>query len=379
MEPFANNDFPTLGVEEEFHLIDPDTGRLKNCVDAVMSHLDTEMKQRVCYELFNCVIENRTGVYSNSAEIVKNAIDGRLRIAEACKKVNALLVASASHPFADHKKLVVANTDHYREVMVNYGYLARRMTAFGLHIHVGVKSAPAIFYIMNRIRPWIYAMMAMSVNSPLFDGEETGLKSTRTHIFSSLPRTGPPPKFESIEELELYYDTMCKSGDVTTPGELWWCLRPQPVLGTLELRAMDLPTDVHRIGALAAMFQAVVHSLQKDFYAGKPLSECNDDYLMQNRWRACHDGLDAIFVCPVSGQIVPARDYINDILDMVEPAASELDGGRGLESARKIVNEESEADWQIRRLAELDGDMRLLELELASKTLTYNSDEVLAV
>ncbi len=368
MKPFRGNDYPTLGVEEEFHLVDPGTGDLKGCVEEVLALLDDEMRQRVCYELFDCVIENRTGVFRTAADLTGAVLDGRRRIAAACAQAGALLVATGSHPFGNHRNLTVAADPHYHDVVRRYGLVARRLLAFGLHVHVGLQSAEAAIDVLASMRPWVYALLALSVNSPFLAGEDTGLCSCRTDLFSSMPRTYLPPRFTYWQQLERHYEIMHRAGDVTAPGELWWSIRPQPPLGTVELRATDLPTDVHRIGAIAAVFQAAAHHFQEEYAAGESPPVCSEEYLRQNRWRACSDGLDALFVNPVSGEVIPVREYLDGFLDTIEPAAADLDGLPYLRYARDMIRGDTEADRQRKRVGELDGDLATLELELAEKT-----------
>jgi len=369
MIPFARNDAPTIGTEEEFHLIDPQTADLKCGIEQLIERLDGDMQASTCYELFQCVIENRVGVFATVDDLVASALDGRRKLAEAAGQIGLRVVAGASHPFGQWRDLPVADDEHYREVVDQYGYLAKRLLSFGLHIHVGVRSAPEAIYVMARMRPWIYALMAMSTNSPFYEGMQTGLHSTRMHLFGSMPRTLLPPRFDTWEQLETHYETLAASGDVTRPGELWWNIRPQPPLGTVELRVLDLPTDVHRIGALVAVFQAAVVTFQKAFEAGEPIGDPREEHLDQHRWRAMHDSLDAVLVDPFTEQLTGVREYLGGLLDTVEPASEKLGCRRYFQFARRMLEMPGESAWQLQRAAELGGDLRALELEIADRTI----------
>jgi len=376
VKPFAGNDEPTIGIEEEFHLIDPQTADLKSGVEELRRRLDDDMQARVCYEMFQCVIENRTGVFRRVDDLVASSLEGRRKLDEAAWSAEMRVVSAACHPFADWRGLPIAADQHYRNVVADYGYPARRLLSFGLHVHVGVRSAETALYVMRRMRPWIYALLAMSANSPFFEGLATGLKSARMHLFGSMPRTFLPPRFETWDELVTHYEAMIAAGDVTRPGELWWNLRPQPPLGTVELRVLDLPTDVHRTGALVAVFQAAVATFQDAFDAGEPIPETSEAYLDQNRWRAMRDGMDAVFVDPVDGEVLPVRDYLAHLMDAIEPVAEELGSRRHFDLARHIIDTRSEAAWQIDRAAELNGDLRALELEIADRTVRDDLSEM---
>ena len=369
MRTFTRNNAPTIGVEEEFHLIDPRTAELRPGIEQLRQRLDPEMQASVCYELFQCVIENRVGVFQSVDDLVASSLDGRRKLAEAAGQVDLRLVAAASHPFGKWRGLPVADNEHYRRVIEDYNYVAKRLLSFGLHVHVGVRSAPEAVYVMARMRPWIYALAAMSANSPFFEGSPTGLHSTRLHLFGSMPRTGLPPRFESWQELETHYETLLASGDVTVPGELWWSIRPQPPLGTLELRVLDLPTDVHRLGALVAVYQAAVATFQEDFQTGLTVDHPCEADLDQHRWRAMRDGLGAVLIDPFTGKLAEIRDYLKRFLDRIEPASERLGSRRYFQLARRILDLPTESAWQLQRAEELNGDLKALEFELADRTV----------
>ncbi|MDP6635394.1 MAG: YbdK family carboxylate-amine ligase [Phycisphaerae bacterium] len=369
MKPFTRNDKPTLGVEEEFHLIDPRTADLKCGIEQLIAQLDDDLQESTCYELFQCVIENRVGVFETVDDLVASSLDGRRKLTEAAGRVDMRLAAGASHPFGQWRELPIAADQHYRDVVAAYGYVAKRLLSFGLHVHVGVRSGPEAIYVMDRMRPWIYALMAMSTNSPFYEGMRTGLHSTRLHLFGSMPRTHLPPRFETWADLESHYALLTASGDVTRPGELWWNIRPQPPLGTVELRVLDLPTDVHRLGAMVAIFQAAVATFQEAFETGEPVGVFREEYLGQNCWRAMRDGLDAVFADPFTGRIVGVREYLGGLLDDIEPASEKLSSQRYFQFARRMLELPCESTWQLQRADELGGDLRALELEIADRTV----------
>lgn len=369
MKPFKKNDFPTLGVEEEFHLIDPETADLTPSVNEVMAHLDTEMQKRVCYELFQCVLENRTGVYQTVDGLIKNIAEGRVLLAESCEKLNINLVASGSHPFADWRKQPFVDNEHYRWVRDNYGYIAHRMLAFGLHIHVGVKNEEIAIYVMNEMKRWTYPLLTLSANSPYYGGIDTGLDSIRAHLFHSMPRTKFAPPFKSFSELVVYYEKLLATGDITRPGDLWWIIRPQPPLGTVEFRIFDLPTSVRRIGALAAILQAAVATYQDNFIAGKPASIFHPGYLEQNWWSAVRHGLDADMIEPETGEIIAKRSQLERLLELVTPKAKEFNTEQHLDFAKTMIEQGNEAKLQRILYKQLNGDLCALERKLVQKTV----------
>jgi len=369
MRPFTPNPHPTVGVEEEFHLIDPKTAELAPCVDDVMAALDEPLRRRVCHELFTCVIESNSRPARTVDELVVDVAEMRRRLASACASAGVLLVAAGTHPFSDWRKQVFVDSDHYRWVRDGFGTAARHMLAFGLHIHVGLGGADEALYVMHEMRRWVYPLMAMGANSPYIAGQDAGLVSARTHVFNAMPRTELPPEFADFAELEDLYGKLLGTGDITHPGDLWWCIRPQPVFGTLEIRTLDLPTDVARLGALVAVYQAAAAVYQDRFRAGAPRSTFRSEYLNQNRWRAMRDGLRASIIEPQTGQIVAMVDHVSRLLDLAEGKADELSSERYLRLARQMLTVGTEADVQRGLVEQFGGNLRELELALARRTV----------
>ena len=348
MKPFIFNESPTLGVEEEFHLIDLDTADLCPRTEDMMEQLDPGMKERVCYELFLSVLENRTGVYTSVDELVKGVCLGRSKIAAACSSLGIGFAAAGSHPFASWQDQTFVNSDHYRWVRDNCCYVANRLLSFGLHIHVGVKKpGGSALYIMHQMRRWAYPLLALSANSPYYENMETGLASTRTHLFNAMPRSRFAPEFKTFQELVDYYEKLLQAGDVTRPGDLWWCIRPQPPLGTVEYRIFDLPTSVKRIGALAALTQAATAMYQDAFFSKEPLSVFHLGHLEQNWWRAQKDGLKAMIIEPETGEVISIKEQLYRLLKLLEPKARELDTLPHIDHVRAMIEQGSETEIQL--------------------------------
>jgi carboxylate-amine ligase len=243
------------------------------------------------------------------------------------------------------------------------------MIAFGLHVHVGMQNERSAMYVMHEMGRWSYPLLALSANSPFYDGHETGLLSTRTHLFGSMPRASTPPEFNGMEELDDLFQKLIATDDVTAPGELWWLIRPQPPLGTVELRSLDLPTDVRRVGAISAIVQAAMALYQDKFNQGCARSNFSPAYLDQNRWKAMRYGLEGKIIEPETGEILTMREQLERLLDMIGPKAQELGSTTHIEFAAEMLQTETEAEWQIRTGRELRGDLKALELEIAKRTL----------
>ncbi len=373
MKPFVSNPFPTVGVEQEFHLISPQTADLVSRCDDVMRLLEDEHQKAACHELFYSVLEMRGPVCRTAAELEDRARRDRGAVSKACEKVGCRLAAAGSHPFARWTEQQVVESDHYRWVVEEAAFPARRLLAFGLHVHVGVRSAEAAIYTMNELLRWLYPLLALSANSPFLDGCRTGLASTRAHLFGGMPRTGPAPRFANFAELVAFHDKLMATGDIMAPGDLWWSVRPQPPLGTVEVRLLDLPTDVRRLGALAAIVQALIATYQDRFHDGAPPTKTRREYLEQNHWQAVRHGLEGKIIEPVTGDVLPMREQIERMFELATPKSQELQSEPQFAFARRMLTAGTESDWQIDRWEALGHDLVRLELEIADRTIAERS------
>jgi len=370
MKPFVPNSSPTLGVEQEFHLIDAQTGHLTPAIDRVLAVLDDDLKESIDYELFQAVLEYKTPVCQTADELLDSVIQSRARLARACEEVGVRLAAAGTHPFTPWQNQPAVDNDHYRWVMDQCGYLARRMFGFGLHIHVGMASLEAAMYALNEMRQWVYPLLALSANSPYFEGHLTGLASVRAHLFGSMPRTGMVPHFSTFAELEDFYNQLVAAGDITRPGDLWWVIRPQPPLGTIEVRACDLPTDARRLAAFAALVQAALAVFQDQYHRRQPPTPLRDHYLDENRWKAMRFGLNCDIIHPQTGQTLPIRDYLQTLLALCYPKARQLHSAAHLDYLETILRTgDSESSWQIQTCQSFAGNLQKLEFAIADRTI----------
>lgn len=369
MKPFVSNPFPTVGVEQEFHLISPATADLVPCCDEVMRLLEGEWKEAATYELFSSVLEMRGPVCRTAQEVEEHVRRDRRAVAAACERAGCRVAAAGSHPFARWTEQQVVRSDHYRWVEQEAVWMARRLLAFGLHVHVGVGSAEAAIYVMNEILRWLYPLLALSANSPFLEGHLTGLASTRAHLFACMPRTHPAPRFSSFADLVEFHDKLMETGDIMAPGDLWWSVRPQPPLGTVEIRIPDLPTDVRRLGAVTAIVQALVATYQDQFRAGVPPTDVKREYLEQNHWQAMRRGLAGKIIEPVTGDVLPMREQVDRMLAFAAPKAQALGSEQQFAFAREMMAAGTEAEWQVTRWEALGRDLVRLELEIADRTL----------
>jgi carboxylate-amine ligase len=368
-KPFAENEYPTVGVEQEFHLVDPEDASLKPAVDDVCALLDDAVRKRTARELKNCVLEGQSRICDGMEELRESVRQVRTELSEACSRAGVMLAAGGCHPFGDWHRQPYVDDQHYGWVARETGYLTDRMLAFGLHVHVGMRSGDAALYALHEFKRWVFPLLGLSANSPYFEGKDTGLDSTRMHLFSSLPRTDLGPSAEKLSELEILFTQLHRAGDVVVPGDLWWLLRVQPPLGTVEVRVYDLPTDPERVVVLSAITQAAMATFQDRFFDGESRSHLVQEYLNENRWKAMRYGLDTKLIEPETGEVLETREQIRRLLELIAPKADELGSLPWIERVEELLETGNEARWQRDFVGGRDPDLKGLELEIARRSL----------
>ncbi len=367
---FKGNLERTVGAEQEFHLIDPATGDLVPRFDDVSAALPDDVRKRCSPELKPCLIELQTPVCRTADDLTAHVHADRQALRDACAEAGCLLAAAGSHPYAKWKQQPYIPSGHYRWVERETGYISDRMMAFGLHIHVGMDTPETTLYGMHELRRWVYPLAALLANSPFYEGLDTGLNSVRLHLFGAMPRTGLPPDVETMDDIQVLYDSLLAAQDVTAPSDLWWIIRPQPPLGTLEIRAFDLPTDYQHVGMAAALCQTAMAVFRDNMLAGRKRTALNETFLLENQWKSIRHGLDTDVIDAHSGEVLSMRELLIRFFDMLEDTAETLGNGDLLQSARHLLHSGNGATEQRRRAAAFNGDLRRLELDIAARSMS---------
>ncbi len=366
---FVSNSSPTVGIEEEFHLVDPATGELSSSASDILTKSCSVFGDRICHELFECIIESRTKVCDNIGQLYDDIITGRRKLAEAAENCGVKIAAAGSHPFSDWKKQTFVDADHYKWVEDQFNFAVHRLMAMGMHIHVGVKNDKAAFYVLQMMKRWTPALIALACNSPFFEGEDYGFKSTRLHLFHALPRTGFLPDLTDLDDYIGFYNKLKSCGDVRSMRDMWWSIRPKPEFGTVEFRLFDLPTDVNRAAAISALVQAAVSHYQNEYFNGVKAEACNPSFLNEAVWKSCRDGLDGHIIDPITEKVVSLKNMTQNLLETVRPEAKKLGSLNYFDMVEKEFMHSTEADCQKKILEENNGDMSKLELDIARRTL----------
>lgn len=365
-EPF------TLGIEEEFQILDPETGELVSRIDEVMGKADPSMEENLQSELFQAVVETASDICTDIDELREDVCRLRGALIDTMAEKGYTIAAAGTHPFALWEEQDYTDRPRYDELIHDVQWPAKRELIFGQHVHVAVENAPQAIYVNNGLRPFLPLLLAISTNSPFWRGVSTGLKSTRVRIFDALPRTGPPREFASFADFQAAVDTLAAGGSIEDITKIWWDVRPRPDLGTIEMRIPDLPTTVDESIGLAALTQALVVRLARDFERGeqRPIRHI-PEVIDENRWRALRDGLDAELIrVDETGEVrtMSVEGAIEDTLTLVEDVVQELGLKQEMAHIEEIVQRgETGADRQL-RIYEDTGEFTKVVGDLVERT-----------
>jgi carboxylate-amine ligase len=308
----------SVGVEEEVMLLEPSAMRLANRVPEVRRRLPPDVAARTSAETHACVLELRTLPAPTPAAVTADLAAVRLRVDRALDRMALCAGAAGTHPAASWRDVEVSSDERYRRVRASMRVLAEREPTMALHVHVAVPGPGVAVSVLDGLRDDLPLLLALAANSPYWQGRDTGLASARTPIFSMFPRTGIPRRFERYAEYVAAVDGLVGSGAIPDPSFIWWDVRLQPRLGTIEVRVMDAQTRVADVAAITALVQCLV-VLHAEGAPGEPLGP---EALAENRFLAARDGMAAAFIAP--GGREPAARRLEERLAACEPYAASL-------------------------------------------------------
>jgi glutamate---cysteine ligase / carboxylate-amine ligase len=327
----------TVGIEEEVMLLDQLTWALAHRIDSVLPRLPHSRTNSFTAETHGSALEIQTGVHGGIGSAVEELGALRRELDETLKPLSMRAASAGTHPFAVWQEIVVSAGERYQFVYGSMRELARREPTFGLHVHVGVPDAEQAIHATNRLRAELPLLLALSVNSPFWQGRDTGLGSARTPLFQAFPRVGIPRAFHTYEEYVESVDVLIRSDAVPEPTFLWWDVRPQPRFGTVEVRIMDAQTTLADTASLAALVQSIVR-LEVEEGSGTYDRGVPPEVLNENRFLAARDGMEAELIAPDLDERVPARGLLEDLLVLCRPHAEALGCAAELESVRRLAD-----------------------------------------
>jgi carboxylate-amine ligase len=346
-----------IGIEEEYQTIDPDTRDLKSHIQAeIIEKGKTLLAERIKPEMHQSVIEIGTGVCRNIKEAKEEIRSIRQQIIGLARQNGLRLAAAGTHPFAQWRDQEIYPDDRYRMIVEDMKMVARANLIFGLHVHIGIEDRETAIQIMNAARYFLPHLLALSTNSPFWQGTDTGLRSYRCKVFDKFPRTNIPDLYSSWSEFENYVNLLIKTNCMDNAKKIWWDIRPHPHFPTLEFRICDIPMRVDETIAIAALCQAIVAKLYRLHEQNLSFRHYSRALIMENKWRAARYGLGGKLIDFGKQSEVPVRDLIYEILEFVSDVTGELDSKEEIAYITRILDEGSGADRQLRVFGET-GDL----------------------
>jgi carboxylate-amine ligase len=334
----------TLGIEEELMLLDAGGLALAPRVEPVVTAIDDS---RVKRELMQCQIELATSPQRTVAALEEELRGLRSRVVRVGAQLGVRLAGAGTHPFSLSESQPLTVSDRYRELAAALRYPLRREACFGMHVHVGVRSADKAMRVTEAVLWDLPLLLALSTSSPFWRGEPTGLHSTRTVVFQSLPRSGLPPAFGCYEDYARGVQRLADAGALPDHSYLWWDVRPNPRFGTLEVRILDVQPRAADSVALAGLVQALVRHYGRCYDRGERFADADRLVIGENRWLAARHGLHAPMVVVGSDTSVPARRLVEELLDRVAGDAADLEATQALDRVAAILGEGTSADRQL--------------------------------
>jgi glutamate---cysteine ligase / carboxylate-amine ligase len=357
----------TLGIEEEYQIIDPETRELRSYITEILSG-DHMQLEEVKPELHQSMVEIGTRVCRTPADVRAELVRLRGHVMELAGRSGLVIVAAGTHPFSSWLTQEITPLERYLGVREDLALLAQQLLIFGTHVHIGIEDRDFLIDAMNVARYFVPHILTLSTSSPFWMGRETGLKSYRSIIFRHFPRTGIPPVLGSWNEYEALIGTLVRTGCIPDASKIWWDVRPNHSYPTLEFRVCDVCTRVEEAVSIAAILQAIVAKLWKLRCDNMTFRLYPQSLIEENKWRAVRYGLDGKLIDLGQEEELPARHLVRELIEwFIDDVLDELGSRKEVEYAFKILERGTSADRQLARYQET-GDLRSVVDSLITET-----------
>ena len=350
---FGRGDPYTLGVEEEYMLLDGETWDLVQHIDTVLDAAAAsghELGERLAAELMQSTVEIATPVCRTTADVERELRALRAYVGDVAHGQSLHVGSAGTHPFSLFERQRITARDRYRALVDQLQYVARRELIFGMHVHVAVDDPEKAIQVVNGLLVDIPGLLALSASSPFWRGEPTGLASSRQMVFAAFPRSGPPPRFRDYNDYAQVVGQLEKTGCIADYTHIWWDIRLHPKWGTVEIRICDAVTRLEDAVAITAYCQALVKDYSEQYDAGREIPTFHRILTTENKWLAARYGLQAPIMDLLTGRRnrQPVAQLIRRRLRELEPHARELGSDRELEGVREILARGNSAERQLR-------------------------------
>jgi len=357
----------TLGIEEEFQVIDPETRLLKSHIQEMFTEGEKRLKDEIKREMHDPVIEVGTPICRNIAEARREITRLRREIIGLTRENGLRIAAAGTHPISHWADVPITSNERYDQIVYQLQMLARANLIFGLHVHVAVEDPVTRIEVLNAVRYFLPHIFALSVNSPFWCGKNTGWKSYRAKVFERFPRTGIPDHFNTLADYDNYVDTLVRTHCIDNPKKIWWDVRPHPFFPTLEYRICDVPMRVDETICFAALFQAITVKLYRIYKQNMGWRYYRRALINENKSRAARFGTEGKLIDFGRREEVPFTELLDELLRFVDDVVDELGSRDDVYYVREILRRGTGADRQLAAYARRN-DLKDVVDEIVAET-----------
>lgn len=338
----------TLGIEEEFQVLDSDTYKLRSQMSKIIDDGKILLQERIKEEMHQSMVEMGTNVCENINQVRDEVSYLRQQIIKLADDEGLKVAASGTHPFSFWNEQLITPNPRYDEIVHEMADVALGNLIFGMHVHVAIPSREEGLEILNTVRYFLPHLYALSTNSPFWEGRNTGFKSYRSKVFDKFPRTGIPPYFTSVAEYDKFVDILVKTKCLDNSKKIWWDIRLHPFYPTIEFRICDVVMTVDEVTCIAALMQCLVAKLYKLNRKNQTFKNYRRLLLNENKWRAARWGIESKLIDFGKEEQVPFSQLINELLDFIDDVVDDLGCRTEVNYVYQILQEGSGADRQLK-------------------------------
>lgn len=359
----------TLGVEEEYQIVDPNTRELKSYISKLIEDGHAVLRERVRPEMHQSMVEVGTGICPSVEHVRDELTEMRGDLSRLAARNGLKIVAASTHPFSDWRAQDITNHSRYHQIVEDLQDVARANLIFGLHVHVGIKDKQVALALANQIRYFLPHLLALTTSSPFWRGRKTGLMSYRSQVFKRFPRTGIPDEFESQEQLQNFINLLIKTGCIDNGKKIWWDVRSHYKYDTVEVRICDMPTNIEDTLAVVALVQALMAKLYLMYKRNTAWRSYSRPLIEENKWRAARYSTDAKLIDFALQEERPYPTLAHELVGFVSEATDIFGTQRYMDRVLHIAHEGTSAHRQIEIYEKSEGDMKPVVDWLMSETM----------
>ncbi|MEW5849330.1 MAG: carboxylate-amine ligase [Myxococcota bacterium] len=359
----------TLGVEEEYQIVDPESRELRSYVSRLLEDGKSVLRERVRPEMHQSMVEVGTSVCADVEAVKSELVEMRGELNKLAQRGGLRIAAASTHPFSDWKTQDITDRARYHNIVHDLQDVARGNLIFGLHIHVGIKEKDVAVALANQVRYFLPHLLALSTSSPFWEGRKTGLMSTRCQVFKRFPRTGIPDEFESHEQLVAFVKMLVKTKCIDDAKSIWWDVRAHHIYDTVELRICDMPSNMEHTIAIVALAQAIMAQLYLLYRRNQSWRRYQRSLLEENKWRALRYGVHGKLIDFGRMEERPFLELVPELVDFVKEATQALGTEKYMPTILKIAQEGTSADRQIEVFEKSGGDSKAVVDWMMAETM----------